>query len=156
MIEKDYSRSVGIVLSILGVFALILIGAGITGKLIYDNNSIKDICSSDNECRSGEVCCLFYGENSGVCHEKNMCERILEITKEEKISSETMKRLVIERPNNQINSNMMMIGAFILLVIIISFFFLTRSVIKDEKNYEKTLNMKLKKIESPKRARKKK
>ena len=53
-----------------------------TGRVVFDE-TVKELCSTDNECEAPEVCCLFHEEDSGVCHTSDMCSMITQITQNE-------------------------------------------------------------------------
>lgn len=72
-----------ILLIVAGLTGIYFLGSGITGMVISDQTT-KPICTTDNDCSAPDVCCLFYQESSGVCHEKEMCQSITEITMNEK------------------------------------------------------------------------
>ena len=80
MINKD--RTIIILLTLILFSGVLLIERGITGMYLVDFP--YDYCDSDQDCSTGQVCCDFYGENSGVCDGKSNCEAIEQITKQEK------------------------------------------------------------------------
>ncbi|MEM0465650.1 MAG: hypothetical protein QXW97_03040 [Candidatus Pacearchaeota archaeon] len=69
---------------ILGLFGMILVGIGITGKVVMNSYTLSDICSTNKDCSNGKVCCLFYGKESGICHTPEMFETISKITLEDR------------------------------------------------------------------------
>lgn len=72
-----------LMLGALGVALLmgaLLIGGSITGMATGDYT--KPICSTNSECANGDVCCLFFEQESGVCNAQSMCEQITWLTKE--------------------------------------------------------------------------
>ena len=69
-------------LIILGLIGLGLTGIGFTGMVVMDDY-VKQICELDEDCKTSEVCCLFYMEDSGVCNKQEMCSTITSITKNE-------------------------------------------------------------------------
>ncbi|MBR9705485.1 hypothetical protein GOV14_00460 [Candidatus Pacearchaeota archaeon] len=70
-----------LVLLALLVFGVGLMGLGITGLVVKDE-TVGVLCLNDSECEGIGVCCPFYDESMGVCHVKEMCESILEVTQE--------------------------------------------------------------------------
>lgn len=70
-------------LIIIGTIGLAFFGNGISGMIIFDQ-TVKPICQANNDCPEEETCCLFYEEDSGVCHSKDMCDLITLLTKREK------------------------------------------------------------------------
>jgi hypothetical protein len=115
----ELDKTIIILMLIGGLIGIGLIGFGITGKVVFDNYSVKDLCESDSECKSPEVCCLFYQENAGVCHDASMCEKIKEITQRESITKDDWKDLVIQKPEGRsVNSELMFIGSLILVVVV--------------------------------------
>ncbi|MBU4501163.1 MAG: hypothetical protein KKA79_01110 [Nanoarchaeota archaeon] len=61
---------------------MVLIGRGMTGMYLIDFSN--DYCDSNDDCLTDQVCCNFYGEDSGVCDTESNCQAITQITKEEK------------------------------------------------------------------------
>jgi len=74
----------------LAIVGIMLIGNGMTGLVVFGQDT-KETCSSENKCTAPEVCCPFFGEDdAGVCHTEDMCPKILEITKEQKQKEEEL------------------------------------------------------------------
>ncbi len=71
-------------LIVVAMLAIFLLGNGIAGMVVLDDYT-RPICVLDTECAGDLVCCWFYGEESGVCHEFDMCSSITELTKETKL-----------------------------------------------------------------------
>ena len=65
-----------------------LIGLGFTGMYLVDFP--QEYCSVNEDCQSGQVCCNFYKENSGVCEKQESCKAIEQVTMEmkQKISTD--------------------------------------------------------------------
>lgn len=63
-------------------FGIFFLGKGITGLYLIDFE--QDYCDENADCKQGEVCCNFYGEDSGICDKSSNCQAIRQITKEEK------------------------------------------------------------------------
>jgi hypothetical protein len=124
-------------LLILGIF---MIGSGITGKVILDNNTVKDICSTNSECKTPLVCCYFYNKNQGICHEQNMCEIILKLTKDENNNIEILKSKIYENPTKEkLYTNEIVLGIGIIVIILIFAFF---SYFSRDKNIKRTIKKK--------------
>ncbi|MBM3200475.1 hypothetical protein FJZ53_06055 [Candidatus Woesearchaeota archaeon] len=82
------------ILIMLAVAGFVLLGNGFTGLVVFDSTT-GEICSSNDDCKSQlncvgndckpvQVCCMFYGEEQGVCHEPEACSLVTKLTKEEK------------------------------------------------------------------------
>jgi hypothetical protein len=80
------------------LFGVFLIGNGFTGMVI-SGPYVKHICETDNDCISPEVCCLFYEQDVGVCHDKDLCDDVEEITKIEKVGTERDLKIFEEKPS---------------------------------------------------------
>jgi hypothetical protein len=80
-----------ILLAVMIVLSLLLIGNGITGFVVREP---MEFCFSDVGCEEPKVCCLFYEDEKGVCHEANMCGKILQITREQQLSSEELQNIL--------------------------------------------------------------
>jgi hypothetical protein len=130
-----------ILLIIVMVIGFFFIGVGFNGKVVYDNRTVKELCSDNDECKSPEVCCKFYMQNSGVCHSSDMCSRIVEITKEEKDTSEKVKKLIYEKPENKFYDLDIIFGLLLVGFVIITFYYIHR---KDKSTIDKPLKKKRK------------
>ncbi|MDP2925870.1 MAG: hypothetical protein Q8N99_05860 [Nanoarchaeota archaeon] len=113
------------IFEILLILVLVLIGAifgGVTGKIILDD-SVKSICSSDKDCSNGEVCCGFYNQETGVCNNKDMCEKIISFTKEEKLEYERMKNILYEKPSEKrVNYLWLTISCLAIIIVVMILF----------------------------------
>ena len=70
--NQDRRLILGItILLFCGIF---LIGKGFTGMYLIDFE--QEYCNTDEDCITGQVCCNFYKEESGVCDEKSNCKAI--------------------------------------------------------------------------------
>ena len=83
-------------LILVAAFSIVLIGNGITGYVV-NSSTVREICSAEMPCQKPDVCCMFYGEDQGVCHSKGMCPRILELTKNEKMQIEELNDMLDEQ-----------------------------------------------------------
>jgi hypothetical protein len=79
----SYKMRERIILGILFLFSLFLIGNSITGYVVSEPG-LRTLCSDASDCGESEVCCFFYGEDSGVCNSGDMCQTVLEVTQTEK------------------------------------------------------------------------
>lgn len=67
---------------VVALFGLFLVKDGITGMAVSESTT-RAICEFDSDCERNEVCCLFYNESAGVCHNEKACPAITELTKKE-------------------------------------------------------------------------
>ncbi len=66
---------------VVAISSLFLISLSITGMVsLSDEPFTRPLCVSDSDCVSPDVCCYFYGSESGVCHDITMCQEVLELT----------------------------------------------------------------------------
>ena len=121
-------------LIILGFIGVNLIGIGITGKVTMNEYLYGKLCLNDKDCGSSEVCCRFYQENSGVCDSITMCEKINELTMEEKTSIDKWNAIKNENPSQKIYKNELIVGIIIIFVVFIFLFYIFES--------EKNINIK--------------
>jgi len=77
--RKDDAVLIG--LGILLVLGALLLRDGVTGAAVFD---YKNSCQVNAQCGIAEVCCLFYGENYGVCDELDSCGLIRDMSRVEK------------------------------------------------------------------------
>jgi len=87
----------------LAMIGILLLGNGITGLVVFGEDT-KETCSSENLCTAPEVCCKFYEQEAGVCHTEDMCPRILEITKEQKLKEDELVNLLYPEEEKQIQN----------------------------------------------------
>ena len=92
------NKNIVAVLLVISVVSVFLIGSSITGLVVMDD-TVKSVCSSDSACVSPEVCCLFYGQESGVCHSEDMCGTIMEITKVQEEKKIELQNILGEKYN---------------------------------------------------------
>ncbi len=60
----------------------LFITQGMTGMYSWDR--FDDYCTSDSQCSTGKLCCLFFEEEYGVCGGATECSPIWQATMEEK------------------------------------------------------------------------
>jgi len=101
-----------VLLCAVGIAALGLIGVGINGMLTFDE-TVKPLCTTNVDCVSPEVCCYFYQQEAGVCNSNDLCARILEITRDEKINRQLIPILMSPRNEGIIHNAEIFIGAVI-------------------------------------------
>jgi len=70
-------------LGILTLMGVLLLGTGINGMIVA-SETVRPLCSMQSDCPEGQVCCLFSGEDAGVCHTADMCDEVTAITQREK------------------------------------------------------------------------
>ena len=61
------------ILASIAVINVLLVGTGLTGMAI---TSVQEPCTLDADCTLPEQCCMFYGENHGICGERQLCDTI--------------------------------------------------------------------------------
>ena len=117
-------RLVIVLLIIIGLIGISILGSGITGMVTFDE-TVKKLCSSSEECDENEVCCLFYGEDSGVCQKEELCTSIREITRNEKKEKEEFLLLFSKGREKQKNiySNEILFGSLIIIFVFFSIYF---------------------------------
>lgn len=121
----------------LGILGFLLIGVGITGNVIMNTNTIGDVCSSDTDCQNGKICCLFYQENSGICHTTDMCETVMDITKSENNQMEVWRDFSKELPKNDKTYSLeILFGILILIAVGISLYILGKTSKQTSKKKE--------------------
>ncbi|MFH1638020.1 MAG: hypothetical protein ABIB71_06350 [Candidatus Woesearchaeota archaeon] len=78
-------RRILVLIALIGLLGIALLGKGITGMIALDPDdpTLKELCSLDNDCKSPDVCCLFYKQDTGICHSSGMCSAILALTENE-------------------------------------------------------------------------
>lgn len=67
----------------IGLLGFGLLGSGITGLVAYDD-AANSLCDSNSDCAGSEVCCYFYGGDSGACYAAELCGNVGALTKYEK------------------------------------------------------------------------
>lgn len=117
-----------VMLLLLAIIGLSFLGNGISGMMVFDE-TLKQVCTSNDDCVAPDVCCLFYEQKSGVCHTYDMCGKILDVTKTEKETKGaliTLKNTEIELEYNYIMQAVF--GAVIVTLVAFSMYhFLTHS-----------------------------
>lgn len=120
------------------IMGLGLLCGGITGKVVQVDvpNDVKQICSIDSDCSSPQVCCKFYNQEAGVCDVQDMCQKINELTKDEKIGIEEIKNYNKETPlKNKENTDLeITIGLIFIVVAIMAYIFSKPKTIFPNKN----------------------
>lgn len=105
------------------LIGVVFIGNGLTGMVVYDVNTVKQICEADFECGQIEACCLFYQENAGVCDKKENCLAVYEVTKKEKeegIANGLLPLLDQDKEQRIRNYTQIYYGLIVLTIICIS------------------------------------
>ena len=110
-------RSLFVLVIVLAVLGLGFIGSGITGLVVFDQN-VQEICSSDNECRASEKCCLFYQESAGVCNSPELCKGIAELTRNQKESRSALVSFARTQEKSLMNAFMVeaVFGGIIIVI----------------------------------------
>lgn len=140
---NNQDRIIILGITLLFFLGVLLVGRGFTGMYLIDFE--QEYCSNDEDCITGQVCCNFYKENSGVCDKKNNCKAIEQITREEKekISSDlgleeyrfteedklrVTKQISshIERPMTKSNYASVVVGVILLILGVIWIIYLKR------------------------------
>ncbi len=103
------------------VFSALFIGKGITGMVIMGDN-IKPLCTQDSECENEEVCCYFYAETSGVCNIGDLCDDIIEITKNNEYYDSDLHEQVKKSKEKQSTFFQVFMGIIMLLFAIFLFY----------------------------------
>ncbi len=104
-----------------------LIGNGIT-RMVTFGSTVKEICSSDGDCDVEEVCCLFFGEKSGVCHDREMCSSIRKITRKEKEKSRESRVIAAAQDDKGIQKdNFFMQTLLVILILGVLWFYIRHS-----------------------------
>jgi hypothetical protein len=119
--------------------SLFMISDGITGYVTSDPGK-SQLCSDEYPCEAPEICCLFYGEASGVCNTEDMCSEILEITKTGIESKEEMyARLYPEEEQVSTATYMIqfILGGFILVMLIFTIVMLSKPSAEVKKKVSK-------------------
>lgn len=116
-------------LLLIAVIGLVMVGFGYYG-LTDQESTFKRVCTSSDKCNIGDVCCFFYEENKGICNKKEMCEDIMEISKN---NQEFFSRLRNNERKLLVNAQKDILFGFLLIivaVILIYFNKLSKSVKK--------------------------
>jgi hypothetical protein len=113
-----------ILIVVLFLFSLFFIGNGITGFATL-RPDFKFLCSQDNPCEHPEVCCLFFGESSGVCDTGDKCEEIYSFTEQERLRREEAISLLSYKESRETFGNsytsQLVLGLFIFFLALIFF-----------------------------------
>jgi len=120
------------------ILGLAMLGVGITGKVFMDEN-VKDLCESNGDCTGGEICCLFYNKEQGICYSPDMCDSITQLTKSEGVAAQ----IDDEKAEQKAHSNEIILGIAILLIAI----FLLLMHLWDKRLDERIEKVKIKKEE---------
>lgn len=76
---------------VVAFLSLLLVSTGITGFMTLEQGK-GTLCSSDEPCKSPEVCCNFYEESdSGVCSLPENCDSIYNLTMAQKIEADEFR-----------------------------------------------------------------
>lgn len=108
-------------IGLLVVMVIIAFGIGITGNVVLDEN-VKMLCTEHSDCDAPEVCCPFYGENAGVCHEETYCLEVERITIEEKNNRITPTSIEEEMPKDYNLLFSFLMGLLIVLALALVYF----------------------------------
>ncbi|MBR9704314.1 hypothetical protein GOV12_02800 [Candidatus Pacearchaeota archaeon] len=143
---SDADRRIIIAIIVLGVFGALLLGIGITGKAVMNSYTSGDVCSQNSDCANEKICCKFYKEEAGICHEPDLCNTVTKITREEFDRIEAWNDFSKESPKkDNTYSFEIALGILILVVVFISLLILfksrkieKKSRFKDKKKVKKT------------------
>ena len=125
MSEKEIHHKEKIAfLLISAMFVLIILGSNLTGYATY-SETVRPLCSINEDCSTNETCCLFYEKEAGVCHSAEYCQQIEELTQEEYFKSSSNKEIEIEYPLKNKNINILL-SVFTLAIILILIFLITK------------------------------
>lgn len=103
----------------------------------------QEYCNSNDDCLTGQVCCNFYKEDSGVCDKEDNCKAIEQLTMEEKAKISTsfedykfteeerlsMAKQIsshLEKPMTKNNYASIIVGAILLILGIIWIIYLKK------------------------------
>lgn len=105
---------------------LLLISDSYTGHYLTDFPD-KDVCLNDFDCVTPEVCCNFYGEDSGICDLPQNCVAIESATEEKVIGSASQIAGNAPSPLNYfglgINTLYLFMGTLLIALSIIGFIY---------------------------------
>ena len=108
-------------------FASWLMGTGFTGLYLLDWE--QNYCTQDFDCETGEVCCEFFGGQSGACDTEDKCQAIYRLSLEigSQTSSLTKEQSEIslsnlEQPRSAAtNTAFIFMGLILFILVLISF-----------------------------------
>jgi hypothetical protein len=133
---SDTEKFFVLAILLLGLFGIILLGIGVTGNVISGEYTLGDVCSSDSDCQNGNICCIFYNKESGVCQTADMCETVSKITLEEENRLFAYNEFSKEKPDiNKTYTFEIVIGILILAMVCLALYILYTG--KKEKSSKK-------------------
>ena len=117
----DNKKELMIVMWIIVIFGAFFLAKGLTGKVVMDVTA-SDFCSSNANCSTGKVCCLFM-ENKGYCNTIDVCYQ---------------SKLNYEKPQVKNDYTFeMILGVLILIAILIGFYAVNRNKKQNKKIIKK-------------------
>jgi hypothetical protein len=93
---KSMNKYLLVFLIISAALGIWFLGDGIAGMVVLDEHT-RPLCEGNDEC-DNSVCCIFAGENAGVCHNEEMCSSIGLLTR-----IEAKQQGVMQYPNVETN-----------------------------------------------------